>query len=73
MIVVEPEPKEITREFRGLFENCYFCHTPTEYWHKKRTPVCQHCAKTHDAGEIKAANAPGKPTAANEPNEGDKA
>lgn len=57
MIVVEPEPKEITREFRGLLENCYFCRTPTEYWHKKREPVCPHCAKTHDVGELKTANA----------------
>jgi hypothetical protein len=56
MIHVQVEPDEITREFRGLLEECYFCRSKTKHWHKPtNTPVCESCAKDHFVGDIKRA------------------
>ena len=53
MIVVEKEPKAVTREFRGVKENCALCGCPSLTWHKEtNTPVCTPCSKRYDLKDI---------------------
>lgn len=52
MIGIITEPSEYYRQF-GVFEDCYFCGTPTNTWHKKtNTPVCMCCSVQHEESEI---------------------
>lgn len=42
------------RGLESVMEQCYFCKTPTRYWHlPKNEPVCQSCSIFHNEDEIK--------------------
>ncbi len=52
-IPIEKEPEEITKEFRGAIEDCFFCHIPTLWWHMaSNTPVCPDCANKRFISEL---------------------
>lgn len=47
-VKVVEESKRVTKEFKGVLENCVFCGEPTRFWYRKANkPCCQSCAKTH--------------------------
>lgn len=53
MIPVELESDKIQEEFGSCIEQCYFCKTPTRFWHKKtNNPVCKICADRHKVSEL---------------------
>ncbi len=53
MIPIEKEPEGLGNDFRHLYEHCYFCNTPTKYWHSPTNqPVCKDCAKKHKVSEL---------------------
>lgn len=57
MIPIEKEPDGLGNIFRHLYEHCYFCDTPTKYWHiKTNQPVCQCCSKTHKVSELEKSH-----------------
>lgn len=36
-----------------VHEKCYFCATPTVFWHlPTNKPVCEECASTHTVSEL---------------------
>lgn len=52
MIPIIKEPKELQQNTR-LYEQCYFCHKPTDTWHTgTNQPVCEGCSKTHKVSEL---------------------
>lgn len=62
MIPIEKEPDGLGNDFRHLYEHCYFCDTPTKYWHiKTNQPVCQGCSKTHKVSELEKSHPDYKP------------
>lgn len=60
-IPVEHEDVEELKKWglglENLIERCFFCDTPTRYWHTAtNTPVCEGCAATHRVSELKHNN-----------------
>ncbi len=53
MIIVEKEPDGLGNAFRHQYEHCYFCNTPTKYWHiPTNQPVCTCCSKNREVNEL---------------------
>lgn len=57
MITVEHEDIEELRKWgmglEAVQENCFFCTTPTRFWHMgTNNPVCECCAKVHTVSEL---------------------
>ncbi len=47
------EPEDLNEGKLSYLERCYFCNTPTNYWHENtNNPVCPQCAKTHKVAEL---------------------
>ncbi len=52
MIPFVEEPKEHFEVF-GFYENCFFCPTPTKYWHwRTNQPICKKCSKERKVSEL---------------------
>jgi hypothetical protein len=52
MIKIKLEPKEM-QEWTHTIENCYFCKSPTQFWHEKtNNPVCPSCSKIYNEEDL---------------------
>ena len=49
-IPIKLEPKDCQEMPR---EDCYFCNSPTRFWHlRTNNPVCHICCKVHKTSEL---------------------